>query len=54
MQLVVPSAVTIADAMAAIICTMNLMVSFLLIILCVLLFYLFTLLPLNKRGAVAP
>ena len=49
-QLVAPSAVTMAVATDAMICTMNLNVSLLVIIL--LLFYPFTL--LSKRGAFAP
>ena len=51
-QLVAPSAVTMAVATDAMICTMNLNVSLLLIIH--LLFYPFTLLLLSKRGAFAP
>jgi hypothetical protein len=50
---VAPSAVTIAVAIDAIICTMNLMVSLFVIIFNFLPFYLFNFLPLSV-GAFAP
>ena len=53
MQLVAPSAVTIAVATDAMICTMNLMVSLFVIIFIFLPFYLFNFLPLSV-GAFAP
>ena len=50
---VAPSAVTIAVAIDAIICTMNLMVSLFVIVYIFLPFYLFNFLPLSV-GAFAP